>query len=196
MHHDLTSCVFLQGCSTPGGPRCWCHHWTPQWWGAKLYLQPQALHSERGKPDPVPQTGSRTNGWLSMNCLEEKAAAGLRVLMWIGSCPQGHSWPRHSQRTQPALCILQSTATMQSTRCLNKWVFMGSFWLRDDITDYICVHFRPGLLLREKQFLANSSKCLPPTVWLKTVCSRTMGRCEFLSLCLLRIVLASANWRW
>jgi len=92
----------------------------------------------------LPQTGSRKNAWLFMNSLHfpwRKRQQQDKVIVWVGSCPQGHAWPMHSQRTQPAL---SSRQTHNHHHCVfNAHVIRtnvssrGSFWLRDDITDSV-----------------------------------------------------------
>lgn len=181
MHHDLTSRVFLQPCSGTGGTRVLVSSLNPQW------LEPSFTSSPR----------------LCRECHKQSQEQCLAVHELLGG--EGSSSVRFLCGLDPALrgTAGPGTAREHSQHCpsfspshtvwTNGQVLIGSFWLRDDITDYICVHFRSAPLLREKQFLANSSKCLPPTVWMKTVCSRKMGRCEFLSLWLLGIVFASAK---
>lgn len=119
------TCLFTGLLSHRRGPGAGVSSLNPQWWGAKLYLQPQALHSEMSPGDPA---GANQIQWHKQGQEQmvgcpwtawRKRQQQDKVIVWIGACPQGHSWPRHSQRTQPALSILQSTTTVQSTRCLN-----------------------------------------------------------------------------
>lgn len=88
--------------------------------------------------------GQEKNVWLFMNYLHfpwRKRQQQDKVFVWVGSCSEGHAWPMHSQRTQPALSIVQPQnyhTYVCSAHVI--WTNMssgGSFWLRDDITDSV-----------------------------------------------------------
>lgn len=99
-------------------------------------------------------------------------------------------------REHNQLCPLYNhttTTTVLAVHTLSELMYLQEILLVKRWYHRLCVHFWSGELLREKQFLAHSSKCLFPTLWMKTVCSRKTGRCEFLSLPLLRIIFASAK---
>lgn len=155
MYRDLTLRVFLQTCSATGkDPDVGVSSLNPQRWGTK----PWALHREM-PPSACPhglRSGwsnsmhiatkrvKKKNVWLFMNRLcfpRRKRQQWDRVIVWVGSWPRGYAWPMHSQRTQPALSILQPhnhrycvcSAHIIWTNASSR----GSFWLRDDIAAFV-----------------------------------------------------------
>lgn len=128
------------------------------------------------------QTGSRKNVWLFMNCLHfpwRKRQQQDEVIVWVGSCPQGHAWPMHSQRTQPPLSIVQPHNHHHCVRSAHViWTNVsskGSFWLGDDITDSVSTFGLDCCWEKNNSWQFPQSSCFVQFGWRQFVPERWVG---------------------